>query len=105
MRHSPCIGITRQFEYTKADKYYSVGILRSEDLTYKLGSSGESYELYYIHPINDSFHLKVGSVLIDYDYTNGSMGEPISISEAKANGLDGIAEQLSTIYFEFNLNY
>ena len=93
------------FEYSKTDKYYTSGILKSEDLTYKLGSAGDTYELYYIHPINDSFHLKIGSILINYDYANGSMGEPISISEAKANGLDGIAEKLSTIYFEFNLNY
>ncbi len=99
--YSPKIG----FEYSKADKYYSVGILRSEDLTYKLGSVGDSYELYYIYPINDNFHLKVGSILINYDYTNDSMGEPISISEAKKSGLEGISEKLSTIYFEFNLNY
>jgi hypothetical protein len=62
-----------------------------------LAARGDAYEMYYSQPLTKAFSMQLRYTKINYDYTGsqgffGASGTPMTMSEAKAFGMDPVEE-------------
>jgi hypothetical protein len=74
----------------------------------KLAARGNAYEAYWSQPIiKDVFSMQLRYTYLDYEYTGsngffGDGGTPMSMSEAKAMGMDPVeTAQDIRLYFRY----
>ena len=60
------------FEFHHSTRNYN--IINGGDFINKLSTRGESYELYYVQPVNRYLKLRVGYILMDERYTSPGFG-------------------------------
>ncbi|MDK2046332.1 DUF3373 family protein [Aliarcobacter butzleri] len=86
------------FEWNKGSKYWR-SMTYGED-TYagsKIAARGQAFEVYRTQKLTEALSFGVSYVYIDYDYTGsnsffGADGEPMSMSDAQANGQNPVKE-------------
>ncbi|MFY4806074.1 DUF3373 family protein [Aliarcobacter butzleri] len=86
------------FEWNKGSKYWR-SMTYGED-TYagsKIAARGQAFEVYRTQKLTEALSFGISYVYIDYDYTGsnsffGADGEPMSMSDAQANGQNPVKE-------------
>jgi len=89
-------------EYNHGDENWFNFTSGANDLTNKLATRGDAFEIYYVQPINRYSFIRLGAQYIDYDYTGS--GVPMAgqkITSASGQTLD----KLSNYYLLFNVLY
>ena len=85
-------------EYNHGSKYWRPFTYGEDTLVgSKLATRGDAYEMYYSQPLTKAFSMQLRYTKINYDYTGsqgffGAGGTPMTMSEAKAFGMDPIEE-------------
>ena len=103
----PKIGV----EYNHGDENWFNFTSGANDVTNKLATRGDAFEVYYIQPINRYSFLRLGAQYIDYDYTGS--GTPMTgtkiVNGTKSNPMDPTSspalDKLSNYYLLFNILY
>jgi len=85
-------------EYNHGSKYWRPFTYGEDTLVgSKLATRGDAYEVYYSQPLTKAFSMQLRYTKINYDYTGsqgffGASGTPMTMSEAKAFGMDPVEE-------------
>ncbi len=85
-------------EYNHGSKYWRPFTYAEDTLVgSKMAVRGDAIEAYYIQPLMKGFSAELRYTKLNYDYTGsqgffGAGGTPMSMEEAKANGMDPIEE-------------
>ena len=96
-------------EYNHGSKYWRPFTYGEDTMIgSKLAARGNAYEAYWSQPIiKDVFSMQIRYTYLDYEYTGsngffGDGGTPMSMSEAKAMGMDPVeTAQDIRLYFRY----
>jgi len=92
------------FEYNYGTSNWINLTQGSFDIYNKLATRGSAYESYFMYVINRYANIRLGYILIDYDYSRSGwfVGKSEKI-EAGMNAADTIVDRLDSLYLKMNL--
>ncbi len=95
------------FEYNQGSKYWVTATQGSYDVVNKLAVRGSAIELYGLYPINRYSFIRLGTLYIDYDYTNSGwyLKKPKKIQNLTQEKKSGVIDTLQSIYLQFSVRF
>ncbi len=95
------------YEYNRGSQYWFNFNVSPDDYTKKLTTRGSAHEVYNIWEINRYANIRVGAVMIDYEYMGSGdyRGKPYKISELPTSAKAQVTDKLTNYYILFNILY
>ncbi len=94
-------------EYNHGSQYWVTATQGSYDVYNKLATRGNATELYGLYPVNRYSFIKIGSIYIDYDYTDSGwyQKKPKKIQNLTQAEKSGVIDTLQSIYLQFSVRF